>query len=89
MRPAIRMQSLVTSVVCVLTPVGAVRPATDYPHLDSTFPHGADNLLKNVPRETAAQIPIGRAHLYGLTEADFQKAAVAATAKLTAASAGH
>ena len=34
----------------------------------------AENLLKNVPREIAAQIFMGGAHLYGLGEADFQKA---------------
>jgi hypothetical protein len=38
----------------------------------------ADNLLKNVPREIAAQILKGGAHLYGFTEADFRKADLAA-----------
>ena len=52
--------------------------STDYPHFDSNFPHVADNLLKNVPREIAAQIFLGGAHLYGLTEADFAKADAAA-----------
>jgi len=48
--------------------------STDYPHFDSNFPHVAENLLKNVPREIAAQILLGGAHLYGFTEADFKKA---------------
>jgi len=56
--------------------------STDYPHFDSNFPHVADNLLKNVPRKIAAQIFEGGAHLYGFTDADFQKADAAA--KLTA-----
>ena len=34
----------------------------------------ADNLLKNIARELAAQILLGGAHLYGFTEADFQRA---------------
>jgi hypothetical protein len=34
----------------------------------------ADNLLKNIPRELAAQILVGGAHLYGFTETDFQRA---------------
>jgi len=58
--------------------------STDYPHFDSNFPHVADNLLKNVPREIAAQILVGGAHLYGFTEAHFAKADAAA-AKRTAA----
>jgi len=51
----------------------------------------ATNLLKNVPREIAAQILGGGARLYGFTESDFQKAdaAAAATGKLTTISAGH
>jgi hypothetical protein len=48
--------------------------STDYPHFDSNFPHVADNLLKNIPRELAAQILLGGAHLYSFTEADFQRA---------------
>jgi len=36
--------------------------STDYPHFDSNFPHVAENLLKNVPREIAAQIFMGGAH---------------------------
>jgi uncharacterized protein len=60
--------------------------STDYPHFDSNFPHVAENLLKNVPREIAAQILIGGAHLYGFTEAHFKKAdaAAAASGSLTA-----
>src|SRR5258708_393129 len=52
--------------------------STDYPHFDSNFPHVSENLLKNVPREIAAQILVGGAHLYGFTEADFKKADAAA-----------
>ena len=52
--------------------------STDYPHFDSNFPHVADNLLKNVPREIAAQIFMGGAHLYGFTEEHFKKADAAA-----------
>ena len=52
--------------------------STDYPHFDSNFPHVAENLLKNVPREIAAQILLGGASLYGLGEAHFQKADAAA-----------
>ena len=52
--------------------------STDYPHFDSNFPHVSENLLKNVPREIAAQILAGGAHLYGFTEADFKKADAAA-----------
>jgi predicted TIM-barrel fold metal-dependent hydrolase len=52
--------------------------STDYPHFDSNFPHVADNLLKNVPRELAAQIFMGGAHLYGFTEEHFKKADAAA-----------
>jgi hypothetical protein len=37
-------------------------------------------LLKNVPREIAAQILAGGGHLYGFTEADFKKADAAAAA---------
>jgi len=48
--------------------------STDYPHFDSNFPYVAENLLKNVPRQVAAQILMGGANLYGFTEADFKKA---------------
>jgi uncharacterized protein len=54
--------------------------STDYPHFDSNFPHVAENLLKNVPREIAAQIFLGGAGLYAFTDADFVKAAAAAAA---------
>jgi hypothetical protein len=37
------------------------------------------NLLKNVPREIAAQILGGGANLYGFTAADFKKADAAAS----------
>jgi hypothetical protein len=52
--------------------------STDYPHFDSNFPHVSTNLLKNVPREIAAQIFMGGASLYGFTDADFAKADAAA-----------
>ena len=52
--------------------------STDYPHFDSNFPHVSENLLKNVPREIAADILKGGAALYGFTEADFKKADAAA-----------
>ena len=55
--------------------------STDYPHFDSNFPNVSDNLLKNCSRETAAQILMGGAHLYGFTEADFAKADAAAAAR--------
>jgi len=53
--------------------------STDYPHFDSNFPNVADNVLKNCSRETAAQIFMGGAHLYGITEDDFKKADAAAS----------
>jgi hypothetical protein len=54
--------------------------SSDYPHFDSNFPNVSNNLLSNCTRETAAQIFMGGAHLYGFTEADFRKAdAVAGT----------
>jgi predicted TIM-barrel fold metal-dependent hydrolase len=52
--------------------------STDYPHFDSNFPNVASNVLKNCSRDTAAKILMGGAHLYGFTEADFQKADKAA-----------
>jgi predicted TIM-barrel fold metal-dependent hydrolase len=48
--------------------------STDYPHFDSNFPHVSTNLLKNVPREIAAQIFLGGAGLYHLGEDHFAKA---------------
>jgi hypothetical protein len=53
--------------------------STDYPHFDSNFPYVSTNLLKNVPREIAAQIFMGGAHLYAFTESDFRKADQAAS----------
>ncbi|TMQ23790.1 MAG: amidohydrolase [Candidatus Rokuibacteriota bacterium] len=55
--------------------------STDYPHFDSNFPHVAENLLKNVPREIAAPILLGGARLYGFTEEHFAKADAAAGAQ--------
>jgi uncharacterized protein len=64
--------------------------STDYPHFDSNFPNVSSNLLKNVPREMAAQIFLGGAGLYGLTDADFEQADTAAERnKLTAAAVGN
>ena len=54
--------------------------SSDYPHFDSNFPNVSNNLLSTCSRETAAQIFMGGAHLYGITEADFQKADEAAQA---------
>jgi predicted TIM-barrel fold metal-dependent hydrolase len=54
--------------------------STDYPHFDSNFPHVSENLLKNVPREIAAQIFMGGAHLYAFGETHFTKAEAAARA---------
>jgi predicted TIM-barrel fold metal-dependent hydrolase len=48
--------------------------STDYPHSDSTCPPVAENLMKNVPPEIAAQIFMGGAHLYGFTDEHFAKA---------------
>jgi predicted TIM-barrel fold metal-dependent hydrolase len=52
--------------------------STDYPHFDSNFPHVSENLLKNVPREVAADILKGGAGLYGFGEEHFTKADAAA-----------
>jgi len=52
--------------------------SSDYPHFDSNFPNVSNNVLKSCSRETAAQIFMGGAHLYGITEADFAKADKAA-----------
>ena len=62
--------------------------STDYPHFDSNFPHVSTNLLKNVPREIAAQIFMGGAHLYAFNESHFQKAAQAADRQLGSVAAG-
>src|SRR5438309_1212592 len=56
--------------------------STDYPHFDSNFPHVSTNLLKNVPREIAAQIFMGGAHLYAFGERHFREAAQAADRQL-------
>ena len=53
--------------------------STDYPHFDSNFPNVSNNVLKSCSRETAAKILMGGAHLYGFTEADFEKADTAAS----------
>jgi hypothetical protein len=55
--------------------------STDYPHFDSNFPDVSSNVLKSCSRDTAAKILMGGAHLYGFTEADFQKADRAAEAR--------
>jgi hypothetical protein len=52
--------------------------STDSPHFDSNFPNVSTNLLYTVSRETAAQIFMGGAHLYGFGEDDFAKADAAA-----------
>jgi len=62
--------------------------STDYPHFDSNFPHVSTNLMKNVPREIAAQIFMGGAHLYAFGESHFQRAAQAASKQLGAVAAG-
>ena len=51
--------------------------STDYPHFDSNFPEVSNNLLKACSRETAAQILLGGAALWGFTDDDFGKATVA------------
>jgi hypothetical protein len=55
--------------------------STDYPHFDSNFPNVSSNLLNTVPRDMAAQIFMGGAHLYSFTEADFQHADAAAATR--------
>jgi predicted TIM-barrel fold metal-dependent hydrolase len=55
--------------------------STDYPHFDSNFPNVSSNLLRTVPRDIAAQIFLGGAHLYGFTDEDFEKADAAASAR--------
>jgi predicted TIM-barrel fold metal-dependent hydrolase len=62
--------------------------SSDYPHFDSNFPNVSSNVLKSCSRETAAQILMGGAHLYGFTEADFQKADKAAAADKSLAAMG-
>jgi hypothetical protein len=58
--------------------------SSDYPHFDSNFPDVSSNVLKHCSRETAAKILMGGAHLYGFTEAHFQKADKAAGASTSA-----
>ena len=55
--------------------------STDYPHFDSNFPNVSNNLLRTVPRDIAAQIFMGGAHLYGFIDEDFEKADAAAAAR--------
>jgi uncharacterized protein len=62
--------------------------SSDYPHFDSNFPNVANNVLENCSRETAAQIFMGGAGLYGITEADFQKADKAAAGTTASAVSG-
>ncbi len=62
--------------------------STDYPHFDSNFPNVSDNVLKHCSRETAAQILLGGAHLYGFTDAHFERADAAA-ARWAAKAAGE
>ena len=62
--------------------------SSDYPHFDSNFPDVSSNLLKHCSRDTAAKIMMGGAHLYGFTEAHFQKADLAAAASKTISVAG-
>jgi predicted TIM-barrel fold metal-dependent hydrolase len=57
--------------------------SSDYPHFDSNFPEVSNNVLKNCSRDTAAKIFMGGAHLYGFSDADFQKADRAAAADAT------
>ena len=52
--------------------------STDYPHFDSNFPDVSSNVLTHCSRDTAAKILMGGAHLYGFTEADFERADSAA-----------
>jgi hypothetical protein len=62
--------------------------STDYPHFDSNFPNVSDNVLKHCSRETAAQILMGGAHLYGLKDADFEKADAAVARAAAGANGG-
>jgi hypothetical protein len=62
--------------------------STDYPHFDSNFPEVSDNVLKSCSRETAAQILMGGAHLYGFSQADFEKADAAAAGARASANGG-
>jgi len=62
--------------------------STDYPHFDSNFPNVSDNVLKHCSREIAAQILVGGAHLYGLEDADFEKADAAVARAAAGANGG-
>ena len=63
--------------------------SSDYPHFDSNFPNVSSNVLKHCSRETAAKILMGGAHLYGFTEAHFQKADKAAGANTSTSREGR
>jgi len=63
--------------------------STDYPHFDSNFPNVSNNLLEGCSRDTAAKIMMGGAHLYGFTEAHFQKADQAAGASKSTSGEGR
>ena len=54
--------------------------STDFPHFDSSFPEVSTRVLNNssITRETAGKILYGGARLYGFTQADFEKADLAA-----------
>lgn len=57
--------------------------STDYPHFDSNFPNVSNNLLANASRETAAQIMLGGAGLWGFGDSHFEKAAAVAEQRET------
>jgi predicted TIM-barrel fold metal-dependent hydrolase len=67
-------------IAATASQIGADRMciSTDYPHFDSNFPNVSNNLLNNVPKDMAAQIFMGGAHLYDFNEEHFAKAALAA-----------
>ena len=67
-------------IAATASQIGADRMciSTDYPHFDSNFPNVSNNLLNNVPKDMAAQIFMGGAHLYDFNEEHFTKAALAA-----------
>ena len=54
--------------------------STDFPHFDSSFPEVSTRVLNNssITRETAGKILYGGARLYGFTQADFERADLAA-----------
>ena len=53
--------------------------STGFPHLDSSFPEVSTRVLNNssITPEIAGKILYGGAQLYGLTQADFERADVA------------